>query len=278
MKNREVIIAELGDLNASFGTPEFNVATLQAPENYFRHFPDEMTAIIKMMNSEVALPDSFKTEQAYAVPENYFAQLPESLLASVKTADQVIMKGQYTWDNSAKTNPYDLPQNYFAQFETALFDRVFQSALSADAEIEELSPLLAGLKQQQVFDVPAGYFQTEVTAHKEAPVVPRVIEHPSTKSIKWARWAAAAAVMFIFSLGAFRMFGPEAANTKPTFQQSLAQIPSDSIREWLSTNMDEEDINNLGSSISGMNVLNTNTVLKGFTDKEIEQYIEAEVW
>lgn len=277
MKNREVIIAELGDLNASFGTPEFNVATLQAPENYFRHFPEEMTAIIKMMNSEAVLPDSLKAEQAYAVPDNYFAQLPESLLARVKAADLVIHEGVYSWDNAARINPYDLPQNYFAAFEAALFDRVFQPALSADAELEQLSPLLAGLKQQQVFDVPAGYFQTEVTAHK-APVVPKVIEHPSTKSIKWARWAAAAAVLFIFSLGAFRMFGPEAANTKPTFQQSLARIPSDSIREWLSTNMDEEDINNMGSSITGMNVLNTNMVLKGFTDKEIEQYIEAEVW
>ncbi len=140
MKNREVIIAELGDLQASFGAPEFNVATLQAPESYFRHFPEEMTAIIKAMNSDAALPLSYKTEQAYAVPENYFTQLPQSLLAAVKAADEVIHKGVCNWDNAARNNPYHLPEKYFAQFESELFEQVFQSSLSAEAEIGQLSP------------------------------------------------------------------------------------------------------------------------------------------
>jgi hypothetical protein len=277
MKNREVIIAELGDLNASFGAPEFNVATLQAPESYFRHFHDEMTAIIKAMGTDVALPVSYKTEQDYAVPDHYFDQLPAILLAQVKAADNIIHRGNYNWDNAAKTNPYHLPENYFAQFEAELLDKVFRPELTAATEIEELSPLLAGLKQEQAFEVPKGYFKTEITAHKIA-IQPKVAEHPSTKSIKWARWAAAAAILFIFSLGAFQMFNPATATSKPTFQQSLAQIPSDSIREWLSTNMDEDDINNLGTSIAGMDMINTSAVLKGFTDKEIEQYIESEVW
>lgn len=274
MKNREVILAELGDLNASFGAPEFNVATLQAPEGYFRHFPEEMTAIIQAMGQETSLSSAYQAGKSYTIPDQYFTQLPELLLARVKAADEVIHKGNCNWDNAAKQNPYALPENYFETFEAGLLRKIAAPVPDAAAEIDELSPLLAGLRQQQVFDVPQGYFQEEVATPKPA----KVVEHPSVKSIKWARWAAAAAIMFIFSLGAFQMFNPATAEPKPTFQQALAQIPSDSIREWLSTNMDEDDINNLGNSIVGMDAIKTSTVLKGFTDKEIEQYIEAEVW
>ncbi|PSK89052.1 hypothetical protein B0I18_11364 [Taibaiella chishuiensis] len=275
MKNREVILAELGDLNASFGAPEFNVATLQAPEGYFQHFPVEMTAIIKAMNSEDAqLPQAYQAEAAYTVPDQYFAQLPELLLSRVRAADELIHKGNYTWDNAAKQNPYTLPENYFDQFESQLMARISEPVANAQAEIDQLSPLLAGLRQQQVFEVPQDYFQAPVAAPK--PV--RTVEHPSVKSIKWARWAAAAAILIIFGLGAFQMFNPAIAEPKQSFQQSLAQIPSDSIREWLSTNMDEEDINSLGNSVAGLDVISTSSVLKGFTDKEIEQYIESEVW
>ncbi len=275
MKNREVILAELGDLNASFGAPEFTVATLQAPEGYFQHFPAEMTAIIKAMNSsEIALPQSYKADVAYAVPDQYFDGLPELLLARVQVADEVIVKGNYNWDNAAKQNPYALPENYFEQFEAQLLERLYGAAIDAQSEISQLSPLLAGLKQQQVFEVPQGYFQDTVAAPK--PV--KIVEHPSVKSIKWARWAAAAAILIIFGLGAFQMFNPAIAEPKPSFQQALAQIPNDSIREWLSTNMDEDDINSLGSSVAGLDAINTSSVLKGFTDKQIEQYIESEVW
>jgi len=152
-----------------------------------------------------------------------------------------------------------------------------------------MSPLLASLRKENAFTVPDQYFQAGniIQLARQQEAKPKTVQHPAVKSITWARWAAAAAVMAIFTLGGMHFLTGNAGSTgKTDFQESLAKIPDAKIKDWLASNMDESDINSLGSSIANINTISpkrtvsdkTRSSLSEFSEKELKDYLETEVW
>jgi hypothetical protein len=86
----------------------------------------------------------------YTVPQGYFdsvcptvlACLPENLVLPPITADG--------------KNPA-VPEGYFNQLASSILDKI-KADQTAKEEIAGLSPLLSGLQQKQVFELPMGYF------------------------------------------------------------------------------------------------------------------------
>jgi hypothetical protein len=277
MKKKDEIAAELRAWGADFGGHEATDPIFHTPEGYFRDFPDQMTAIIKGMTAETSLSLPLPKEIPFEVPQGYFDQFCDQLLVHTRAMNAVTEQGHCAWSEIKCETPYNVPDGYFARFEEALFHKIFEEEKPVGEEIESLSPLLAGLKKEQPFAIPKGYFNSEAFAQQVQQPETRVVEHPSVRSIKWARWAAAAAVIAIFALGGLHYLVPSGTTAdEPSFQRALAQIPEQNIREWLSINMDESDVNSLAGSIS-TNITNLpSSNLNGVSEKAIRDYLESE--
>jgi hypothetical protein len=281
MKNKDEITTELRMLGAGFTTGQGAENVFHVPENYFGQFPGQMMDIIRYMNEETSFDMAMDKSGPFTVPSNYFDGLSHEIMLKVKAMDSIVHQEEYVWQDKEKKNPFTTPEGYFTGFEAQLLNRISKEEIEAQHEIVSISPLLAGLKHERTFTVPENYFNTEVFTQqvKQQEVKVKVIQHPAVKSIKWARWAAAAAVMAIFTLGGFHYLVPSSeGSTDPSFEQSLAQIPDHKIQEWLSSNMDESDINNLGGSIANISSITTSHTLNSFSEKEIQDYLETEVW
>lgn len=214
----------------------------------------EITTELKGLN--VSFPEDME-EPIFSLPDGYFEQLAESLLTIVQT-EQVAA----TFPDAL---PFDLPENYFEQFP----DKVLQGLMtvSADDEISTLSPLLAGLREKMPFEVPTeSYFN-----QKNIPT--RTIAMPAlVPKVKWMRWAAAAAVLCIFSLGGFRFLQTPTADANPSIQAALASIPDADIQQYLSLNMDAYDFYSLSDGRS--NTATEEELLNEISDTEIESILE----
>lgn len=279
MKIQDEILTELKTLRAGLGVDLNDKTVYQVPEGYFQNFPDEMASVIKAMNTETTFTLPAEPDNLYTVPDNYFDQLPATMLEKIKAFDRIAENGMPVLEALKKTNVYTLPENYFARFEETLFQQLFSTEENALAETESLSPLLASLKKEQPFSVPAGYFNAESLVQKSRMPEQKVVEHPAIKSIKWARWAAAAAVAIIFALSGWQYLGSGTVQKQePGFDQALAHIPDAKIKEWLSYNMDEEDLNSIKISGAGVQAISTNVSLQNFSEEQIEDYLASEVW
>jgi hypothetical protein len=281
MKNKDEIAAELKALGAGFSLGESAENVFHVPENYFGQFPGDIMDIIHHMNNETSFTLPVDKNGPFALPSNYFDELSHEIVLKVKAMDNIIHQGAYIWQDREKKNPFTVPEDYFATFEHQVLNRINNEEVAAQQEIESISSLLAGLKHEKTFTVPENYFNSETFTHqvKRQEVKVKVMQHPAVKSIKWARWAAAAAVMAIFTLGGFHYLVPSnEVSSEPSFEQSLAKIPDSRIQDWLASNMDESDINNLGGSIANINTITTSHTLNNFSEKEIQDYLDTEVW
>jgi hypothetical protein len=279
MNNKDEILAELRALRVDFGPIETEHKVFHTPANYFRDFPEEMAAVVKAMHTDTSFSIPVPAGPVFSVPENYFEDFAAGLLGKIKAMETVATGHYHPWSDESKVTPYQIPEGYFDQFGAELLHKLFKTEPVAAREIEELSPLLAGLKEKKTYSLPNGYFNSDAFAEKAKTTEAKTVIHPAVRSIRWAGWAAAAAVLIIFGMGGWHLLSPPAhVSGKPSIEQSLAKIPDARIEEWLSNNMDEYDINSLGSSIAGADILSTDISLRNFSDKDIRDYLEAEVW
>lgn len=280
MKKNDEIAAELNALPANFGRAATTDSTFHVPDGYFRHFPDQITGIIQAMNAETSFDAGASKEGPFEVPFGYFDQLSGTIMQKISTMETIANDTTGSWNDTGKHNPYRIPENYFVQFEQRLMNTLFREETAVAEEIETLSPLLADLREEQPFAVPKGYFNSETLVRRAQQSETKVIEHPAVRSIKWARWAAAAAVIGIFLMGGLHFLNPSSGlSSQQSFERSLAQIPDARIKEWLISNMDEADINNLGSSVVNIKVNNASPhSLNNYSEKELRDYLEAELW
>jgi|GEM_PF-711176 len=281
MKKKDEIAAELNALHAAFGAHESGKPIFHTPEGYFREFPGQMLAVIQAMNADTSFEAPVPKDGPFDVPLGYFENLSSDIMARIRAADAVVLHNRCPWPEAAKQPAYTVPEGYFEHFSDNLMALIGAPVNAAD-ELGSLSPLLAGMRDAQPFSVPEGYFGNEALAQKAKAQrqAPRTAEHPAVRSIKWARWAAAAAVVAIFALGGLHYFNPSVpgADTGNSFQQALAQVPEANLKEWLTNNLDEADINTMGSSIANTGKIRAQASLNRFSDQEIEDILETEVW
>lgn len=279
MKKKDEIAAELKAITTIIGAEAADDPAFHTPEHYFRDFPDQMTAIIRAMGADTALSLPVSKEGPFSIPSGYFETLDGNIMARVKLADTIITNISETLPGATQEMPFDLPEGYFARFEAELHHKLFHSEEPVAEEIKELSPLLASLQKEQPFAVPGGYFNGDSFSRQvQEQQQPKVIEHPSVRSIKWARWAAAAAVFAIFAMGGLHYLIPGSKqSSRASFEQALAKIPEKNIKEWLSNNMDESDVNNLGSSIANISIPGPAT-MNNLSEQQIRDYLDAEMW
>ena len=75
-----------------------------------------------------------------------------TISAELKALDSQLSPG-------VNTNPYSVPDGYFEGLADRILARIKSDDVSAEEEINSLSPLLAGLSRKMPFEVPADYFE-----------------------------------------------------------------------------------------------------------------------
>lgn len=283
MKKNSEILEELSTLQSSLGDFNEETEALHIPKDYFEHLSEKILADIKAAQSEPEFQFAIEKSGPYFVPENYFEQFPNELLLKVNELETTANATTQSFDNIASKEVLQVPAQYFESFEGELFKKLGLNTATAKEEIESLSPLLAGLQQKTTYSVPD--FSTDlvgiIAKAKQTKTEAKVIEHPAVKSIKWARWAAAASIVFIFAIGGINFLGKDASNTTAdaaAFDKAFAKIPEAQLKEWLSNNLDEYDINLLSTSIVNNKKAVAKSNLKQLSDEELKDYIENEVW
>ena len=192
------------------------------------------------------------------VSQNYWRVLNSIKIEDANTTSYI--------DQLPKQIPFGIPENYFASFEVELFQKCNIQHIQEEEDEVVLSPLLAGLRHQQVFEIPEDYFvkpQQKTVAFK-----PRTAQ----RSIKWMRWAAAAMVVAMFSLGGWQFLNNNTVNQNGNYaivKQGVAQIPDAEIQEYLNANLSDYDVSMLAQNIDWKD-----NALDGISKDDIKDYLE----
>jgi hypothetical protein len=275
MKKNAEILEELTHLKSTWGDHVDETQLFRVPEGYFEHLPNLILENVKASQLETELNITIDKAGPYDFPVDYFEQLENNILQQIRNIQPIIEGRSQSFDAIAVKDTFQLPTDYFASFEQNLFKKMGLQSDNAITEIETISPLLAELKNKESYKAPETYFNAIDFSEKiqDKTVERKVVEHPSVKSIKWARWAAAASIILIFFVGGFRFLSPDnTLSSQDKFEKSLAQIPETQIREWLSNNIDETDVNSLSANLLNSKDLKTKQALENITEDDIEAY------
>lgn len=199
MTQKDYILQELKELNSSLiNLSRQNIYSV--PDGYFDNLS---TQVLKRINDlefteeadlDTPLFNSLSKETLYTVPVGYFDNLAENALNTIREGNNYLPKESLTLGQTAKE------------------------------ELVSLSPLLSGLKKENLYTVPAGYFDNLAgnvvfSAHKPAKVI-------SLASFKGFRYAAAAVVTTLIVLSGFLYFGKSNSAVEPG-SRVMAKITRD---------------------------------------------------
>jgi hypothetical protein len=180
--------------------------------------------------------------------------------------------------------PYAVPRGFFEGFAESLMNRIHMEAVFSEPdagqlnaevlpllEIEEISPLLAGLKNKNTYQVPTGYFEslkTKIPAFESKPFATKTKQAP-VFTLKFVKYAAAACLVALLGIVVFNLTYHK--NIDPI--KDLAKVSDQDMANYL----DSDDIHwTPGISTSSASVdFNENDVhdlLSTVTDDELEQY------
>jgi hypothetical protein len=198
--------------------------------------------------------------------------------------------------------PYTIPVGYFEEFGDILMNLIrfeavgyeFEASETFNAsditgfsvkdEMEELSPLLAGLKNKATYQAPEGYFENlrlKIPATESTPS--KLVSMPSKGSnrktislpMRIIRYAAAACVTGLIGIVTFNITHPQSISDPI---KSLTTISDQDMANYL----DADDIHwtpGLSSSIETASADfsdgDIHELLSGVPDAELEQYTNA---
>ena len=260
MKKIAEVLDELKDIGVDWSSHPSDAYLFDVPKGYFDAFPSQVLADIKASGSETELNIGLEKTMPFDVPGNYFETFGIGILNKIQHMNKIVEGQVPLFEAVPPTNPYQLPENYFDTFHQNIIGKINADTISSPEELKTISPLLATLKDKVSYVAPMAYFDEIDFSEKiqVKTIETKVLEHPAVKSIKWARWAAAASIVLIFSIGGLRFLGSDMNMSEDQrLEQSLAKIPDAKIQEWLSNNLDESDISNFRVSVTNTNMPKT---------------------
>ena len=194
----------------------------------------------------------------FEVPSGYFDTLAESILENQKNQQSSFAPSHQILFN-------DIPENYFTNLASEIIDKIRLSGnLTASEEISHLSPILAGIKKTDFFEVPAGYFVSlsdSIYKRVNSSSAPKVVvmkkRYPSMY-----KYAVAAVFAGFVAMSSFYYFNRPSQSIPPTlavavldptieagkkmkmeeFNENLNKLSGEEIAKYLEKNASEGDI------------------------------------
>ena len=175
----------------------------------------------------------------FTVEETYFSKLPEILTSQINVGKEI---------NSAKN--LTVPEGYFESLAGNILNKIYALESDVSVEVNEISPMIAGIKNKETFTVPARYFD-ELTFLSKQKQTAKIISIDKPRS--FFKYAAAAIITSLLGLGIINFFNNDnAANNITTaaqvttgtnlpntviingsFDEALKSVPDIEIEEYL---------------------------------------------
>ncbi len=218
-----------------------------------------MTRNLEIWNELVAISPAVAdlgTDMPYTVPNNYFETLSEVITNKVKAGSGTDTS---LISVAGKTTPFSVPDDYFSGLSHSIMSKIkTQQEISVVDELLTLSPLLASLKKENLYEVPPGFFEqldatSLVLQSKKPATVVRLFER---KTI--IRLAAAASVLLMIAFGLSRLTGSQQLdsyvkqglkkyNTEAKLNQELNNISENDVINYLQNTSSASDVAILSS-------------------------------
>lgn len=201
-------------------------------------FSDE---IYEELNAISPLLAGIGKKNIFSVPEGYFDELTVNTLKRVDTGD---LKTALT-----------VPEGYFEGLAISVLRKIKSLEDDPAVELRTLSPMLYSIQNENVFEVPRGYFN-----HLQNDILDKVITKPAKvvelkkKDSIW-KYAVAAVVTGIIGVSSLMMFNTQqtvSSNEASTFQQidkAIASLSEDEIIKYLETTGTDVDNEALAAGI-----------------------------
>lgn len=225
----------------------------------------------------------------YTVPEGYFETLADVIKARVitkenKTEESLVL------DAAGKTMPLHIPDGYFENLSNSILSKIkTQQEQTVTEVLNEISPLLAGISNANVYTVPAGYFESisnkllqQVSEKKQSKVISFISQRG------WVKYAAAASVVVLMAFGINFFFSKSNAqldsyvklglknyNSEQQLNTGIVSINAADLESYLQMTADSKDAETIASLVDKTKLPEESDYLDGvFLEsfmKELEQ-------
>jgi uncharacterized protein YihD (DUF1040 family) len=211
------------------------------------------TDIVKELEEISPVVAQLNATLPYQVPEVYFETLSTVIMARIAAGGN---EENSLLQVAGKTMPQDVPAGYFDTLADSILTKIKTANSDVTTELQELSPVLAGIGNANVYTVPVGYFDT-VADNVTAQVKPasKTVSLFTTRT--WLRYAAAAVVISMVAFGinyTLKKDGDSFAGkikTEAQFNTQLASISDDAIIDYLQMTADTKDAESIKQLIDG---------------------------
>ena len=191
--------------------------------------------IINISASVAAIP----YVNVFTVKETYFSTLPEIITSQINVGKKIISAKNLT-----------VPEGYFESLAGNILNKIYALESDVSVEVNEISPMIAGIKNKETFTVPARYFD-ELTFLSKQKQTAKIISIDKPRS--FFKYAAAAMITGLLGLGIVNIFyddntatniittaqvtsGTNLPNTvimSGSFDEALKSVPDIEIEEYL---------------------------------------------
>ena len=206
------------------------------------------TDILKELEQISPAVAQISEETPYQVPVGYFDTLDTVIMARIAAGG---IEENSLLIVAGKQMPQDVPQGYFDTLSNSILSKIKaqQSIQTVTEELNELSPVLAGLSKEILYEVPAGYFENLSAGITEKTTETKVVSMFSRKV--WIRYAAAAVLFGMIAFG-ITFFIQQPTNglvadipeikTEEQINTELAKISDEEIINYLKMTSDSKDV------------------------------------
>lgn len=280
-KNNEILneLQSISSLVAAIGkTNVFSV-----PEGYF----DSVSNTVMMtLNEEISVDSIPYFSNEPDIPPGYFDNLSDSILDKIKNQEAVELPAIFS--TIKKDQLLQVPENYFE----TLADSILNKIKNISRE-ETLPAVLNNLKTIQPFEVPENYFSdlpANILNRVKQKSGAKVIVMPNRFSI--LRYAAAAVITGALALGVYKYGNQPLVNNIDTvasikldpsiekgktmddkkFNETLSNLSTDEIVNYLQRNSSEADLAVLSSNIEETNLPNEEDYL--LDEKTLDNFLK----
>lgn len=211
-----------------------------------------------------------KKIEVYSVPPSYFDNLSDKIINKIN-----LHKERASFSQSSV--PYSFPADYFNNLCVEILKKVIseENTLSkVFEETEAIAPLLNTISKKQVYNVPAGFFETlqlplAITQKERAKVV------SLKRKSRFFRFAAAAVLIPAVAIGLYTLTGKEIINLQSdtsNARNKVKNLSKEEIVSFLKNNTLIEDAASTRNTSSNDKKIKSS--LKQVSDKEIQQFLK----
>jgi hypothetical protein len=224
-------------------------------------------------------------QNIYSVPDGYFEGLAGQVMNRIKAMEAANAGEELGYlspmlSNISKQLPYTVPAGYFEGIEKKLIPSVRESndylqmepfGQTATEELESISPLLSGLKKQNPYTVPQGYFENIATG-MPAQANKQETKVVSIGSRKWFRYAAAAIITGVIVMAGFIFIKNDkvdaGTNSHAWVEKKLKKVSTEKIDAFIQLTDEEKSV-----VITDNKTQEVKELMKDVPENEIQSFL-----